>query len=150
PTSGIVSKDRVLRSESSEGSDLGSAGFGVLNPFAGLSGRSGHAGCERCPPIVLVTECRRKNWRSTGGIPTVHFQGPFLRSLRAFHRPGPRALGADASVSGISGVTMMTEQRMNPSQHGASGPAVRSGHGRRRRWFLRTLVALAVGVFAAG
>jgi len=45
---------------------------------------------------------------------------------------------------------MMNEQRMNPTQHGGSGPAIRSGHGRRRRWFLRTLVALAVGVFAAG
>jgi len=45
---------------------------------------------------------------------------------------------------------MMNEQLMNSSQHGGSGPAVRSCHGRRRRWFLRTLVALAAGVFAAG
>ena len=45
---------------------------------------------------------------------------------------------------------MMNEQRMNATQHGGSGPAVRSGHERRRRWFLKTLVALAVGVFAMG
>jgi hypothetical protein len=44
---------------------------------------------------------------------------------------------------------MTNELYMNPSQHGGSGPAVRSGHG-RRRWLLRTLVALSVGVFAAG
>ena len=45
---------------------------------------------------------------------------------------------------------MMNEQRMNPTRHGGSGPAVRSGQGQGRRWFLMTLVALAVGVFAMG
>ena len=44
----------------------------------------------------------------------------------------------------------MNERRMNPTRDGAPRPAVRSGQGQGRRWFLMTLVALAVGVFAMG
>ena len=44
----------------------------------------------------------------------------------------------------------MNEQGMNPTRDGAPRPAVRSGQGQGRRWFLMTLVALAVGVFAMG
>ena len=44
----------------------------------------------------------------------------------------------------------MNERRMSPSRDGGPSPAVRSGQGQGRRWFLMALVALAVGVFAMG
>ena len=44
----------------------------------------------------------------------------------------------------------MNERRMNPTQDGGPSSAGRSGQRQGRRWFLKMLVALAVGVFAAG
>jgi len=45
---------------------------------------------------------------------------------------------------------MMNAQRANPTQDGGPSTAGRSGQRQGRRWFLKMLVALAVGVFAAG
>jgi hypothetical protein len=45
---------------------------------------------------------------------------------------------------------MMNATRTNPTQDGGPSPAGRSGQRRGRRWFLKMLIALAVGVFAAG
>ena len=44
----------------------------------------------------------------------------------------------------------MNAQRANPTQDGGPSTAGRSGQLQGRRWFLKMLVALAVGVFAAG
>jgi hypothetical protein len=44
----------------------------------------------------------------------------------------------------------MNAQRANPNQDGGPSTAGRSGQRRGRRWFLKMLVALAVGVFAEG
>jgi hypothetical protein len=43
---------------------------------------------------------------------------------------------------------MMNEQRMITSQRSRARPALRSGKGQGRRWFLETVVALAVGILA--
>ena len=45
---------------------------------------------------------------------------------------------------------MMNATRTNPTQDGGPSPAGRSGQRQGRRWFLKMMVALAVGVFAAG
>ena len=45
---------------------------------------------------------------------------------------------------------MMNAQRTNPTQDGGPSPAGQSGQRQGRRWFLKMLVALAVGVSAAG
>ena len=45
---------------------------------------------------------------------------------------------------------MMNAQRANPTQDGGPGTAGRSGERQGRRRILKMLVALAVGVFAAG
>ena len=45
---------------------------------------------------------------------------------------------------------MMNAQRANPTQDGGPSTAGRSGQRQGRRGFLKMLVALAVGVFAAG
>ena len=44
----------------------------------------------------------------------------------------------------------MNAQRTNPTQDGGPSTTGRSGQRQGRRWFLKMLVALAVGVFAAG
>jgi hypothetical protein len=45
---------------------------------------------------------------------------------------------------------MMNAQRANPTQDGGPSTAGRSGQRQGRRWLLKMLVALAVGVVAAG
>jgi hypothetical protein len=44
----------------------------------------------------------------------------------------------------------MNVHRINPTQEGGPSPAGRSGQRQGRLWFLKMLVALTVGVFAAG
>src|SRR5262249_10299141 len=53
-------------------------------------------------------------------------------------------------IVSTSGETTMNAQPTSPTRDGGPSPAGRSGQRQGRRWFLKMLVALAVGDFAAG